>query len=395
MTNPEDEIFEISSISADVLNAAIDTSISASFVAGLHSKGHHNGISDVTFNEALSLRGEISKLSVSLGTDLHINDDTSIFLSPQTSGIDDNIFHLETILDDKCVEEIAKQVSAMSADTSDRAKTHRLSKLWMISEDLAKGAIDHNTHLNRLNSDNNLSRHYSSNDRMLRYRRINSTFFSDTMFVHEKATSLRGYKCCQVFVSDKGYVAVYPMKRQEEFQTAFHWFCKQVGVPVELVVDAHKAQTSNITKRFCHQIGTTLRILERGTPWSNQAELYIGLLKEDSTRDLRTSNAPLVLWDYAIERRAMIHNLIPRPLFQNNGLTPHEVTFGSQGDISRLCNYGWYDWVYYRDHSTFPIPKLKVLHFLGPMINDGNEMAQAILTSQATVITRRTLRRLT
>ena len=202
---------------------------------------------------------------------------------------------------------------------------------------------------------------------MLWYKRINSVFFSDTMNAHKNATSLRGYTCYQVFVSDKGYVVVYPMKTQEEFQTAFHWFCKQVGVPVDLVVDAHKAQTSAQTKRFCHQVGTTLRILECGTPWSNRAELYIGLLKEATTKDMRHANSPLALWDYALERRAMIHNLVPRPLFQNQGLSPHEITFGSQGDISRLCNFGWYQWVYYRDHGTFPVSKLKLGRVLGPM----------------------------
>ena len=41
------------------------------------------------------------------------------------------------------------------------------------------------------------------------------------------------------FVSDKGFVAVYPMKLQAEFQTALYWFCKEAGVPVDLVVDAH------------------------------------------------------------------------------------------------------------------------------------------------------------
>jgi len=123
------------------------------------------------------------------------------------------------------------------------------------------------------------------------------------------------------------------MKSQAEFQTALHWFCKEVGVPVDLVVDAHRAQTSNKVQRFCDQVGTTLRILEKGTPWANRAELYIGLLKEAVRKDMRESNSPMVLWDYAIEQRAAIHNLVPRPLFQNNGLTPHAATFGSQGDV--------------------------------------------------------------
>ena len=33
-------------------------------------------------------------------------------------------------------------------------------------------------------------------------------------------------------------------------------------------------------KKFCNDIGTNLRALEEGTPWSNKAELYNGLIKE-------------------------------------------------------------------------------------------------------------------
>ena len=34
-------------------------------------------------------------------------------------------------------------------------------------------------------------------------------------------------------------------------------------------------QMSSEVKKFCNDIGTTLRALEEGTPWSNNAELYI------------------------------------------------------------------------------------------------------------------------
>ena len=50
----------------------------------------------------------------------------------------------------------------------------------------------------------------------------------------------------------------------------------------------------------------------------------------------------MVLWDYAIQRRASIHNAVPRPLFQADGQTPHVSTFGVQGDISNLCTFGYY-----------------------------------------------------
>ena len=103
----------------------------------------------------------------------------------------------------------------------------------------------------------------------------------------------------------------------------------------------------------------------------------------------------MCLWDYAIERRAMIHNLVPRPLFQNNGLTPHAATFGESGDISNICTFGYYEWVYYRDQGSFPQNKEQLGRVLGPIRNEGNEMAQAVVTRKATVVPRRTMRKLT
>ena len=44
-------------------------------------------------------------------------------------------------------------------------------------------------------------------------------------------------------------------------------------------------QMSQEVRKFCNDIGTTLRALEEGTPWSNKAELYIGLLKEAVRED--------------------------------------------------------------------------------------------------------------
>ena len=90
-------------------------------------------------------------------------------------------------------------------------------------------------------------------------------------------------------------------------------------------------------KKFCNQIGTTLRILEQNTQWANQAEKYVGLLKEAVRKDMHEANLPLVLWDYFDERRAAILCLMARDLFQLQGSNPHTATFGEEGDISNLC----------------------------------------------------------
>ena len=228
---------------------------------------------------------------------------------------------------------------------------------------------------------------------MLRYRRINSFFFTDTFFAKGDAKSSRGNTCMQLFVSDKGYVAVYPMTTKSKFKDCLHLFCKEVGVPHTLVLDMSGEQTTNAVKHFSNQVGLTLRLLEESTQWANRAELYIGLLKTAITKDLRTSNSPMVLWDYCSERRTLIHNLTPRDLFQNSGKTPTEATFGTQGDLSNLCTFGWYDWCYYRETSNHQFPHQRWLlgRVLGPSKNEGNEMAQNVLTHLGTVVPRRTV----
>ena len=110
-----------------------------------------------------------------------------------------------------------------------------------------------------------------------------------------------GNTCFQLFVSEKVFVATYPMINQEELYMALHWLCKDIGVPVNLIVDAHLAQKYINVKIFCNKLGTILNILEKGTPWANISELYIGLLKYSVCKYMHASHSPMVLWDYAIE----------------------------------------------------------------------------------------------
>ena len=70
------------------------------------------------------------------------------------------------------------------------------------------------------------------------------------------------------------------MKRKSEVLLAIKLFAKEVGAPDSVVADMSGEQMSTEVKKSCNDIGTTLRALEEGTPWSNKAELYIGLIKE-------------------------------------------------------------------------------------------------------------------
>ena len=156
-----------------------------------------------------------------------------------------------------------------------------LSKIWRISPGDAKRTIDTTTQTSVRTQDPTLSCNYGTNDRMLRYRHIQDYFFMDTFFATKKGgRSTCGHTCGQLFVTDKGFLYAVPMQRKSEVLQAIKQFAKEIGVPTSIIADMASEQMSQGVRKFCNDIGRTLRALEEGTPWSNKAELYIGLLKE-------------------------------------------------------------------------------------------------------------------
>ena len=125
-------------------------------------------------------------------------------------------------------------------------------------------------------------------------------------------------------------------------------------------------------RQFCHEIGTTLSVLEEGTPWANKAELCIGLIKEAVRKDMNKTDSPIVSWDHCVERRARINNLTARNLFSLQGQNAHFTVTGEEGDISNLCKFGWYDWCHFRDHNSFPMNREILGRVLGPARGEGN-----------------------
>ena len=93
------------------------------------------------------------------------------------------------------------------------------------------------------------------------------------------------------------------MRTKSEVLQAVKQFAKEIGAPDAIICDMSHEQTSRSLRKFCGEIGTTLPVLEEGTPWANKAELYIGLIKEAVRKDMKDSNCPLAFWDYCAERR--------------------------------------------------------------------------------------------
>jgi hypothetical protein len=93
--------------------------------------------------------------------------------------------------------------------------------------------------------------------------------------------------CCKLFVTCKGFVYVVPLKSKSNVLNAVKQFAKEIGAPAALIFDMSGEQTSQPMRKFCHEIGTSLRVLEEETPWANKVERYIGLIKEAVRKDMK------------------------------------------------------------------------------------------------------------
>ena len=159
---------------------------------------------------------------------------------------------------------------------------------------------------------------------MLRYEQIDEIFYTDTLFYTKKAKKdSRGNTYFQIFVTEKGFLCVVPMKSKGSVPQSLKQFTKEIGAPEALVLDYLGEQTSEEVSQFSNNVGTALRVLEEGTPWSNRSEIYIGLSKESTSKDTREADSPLVFWDYCAERKARVHNLTARNMFHLYGSNPH------------------------------------------------------------------------
>ena len=72
------------------------------------------------------------------------------------------------------------------------------------------------TQLGKQDVEGSLSSCFGTNDRMLRYKRRNYLFYTDTFF-GKKVISMLWFSMTQLFENGKGLLKVYGMKSEKEF----------------------------------------------------------------------------------------------------------------------------------------------------------------------------------
>jgi len=192
-----------------------------------------------------------------------------------------------------------------------------------------------------------LDRRFKTNDRMLRYSRLSTNMYTDTMFASK--ASLRGNTCGQVYTNDIDFTRFYPMKDRKEIPDTLSQFFREEGVPSQLIVDGAREQIGQKVRRTCSDANCGIRQLEYDTPWANRTEMAIRELKRGVRRMMRSSLSPLRLWDYCSQLQARIRSSTAHNNVRLDGEVPQTLVDGTTFDISNLAEFGWYDWIKYRD----------------------------------------------
>ena len=108
--------------------------------------------------------------------------------------------------------------SAVHVERHQGVTAKHLAKIWRIDENVAKRTLDVTSQRSVRTDNPKLSRNYTTNDRMLRYKHLKEYFFMDTLFATSKASkSSHGHTCAQLFVTDKGLYMLFLCKRRTKF----------------------------------------------------------------------------------------------------------------------------------------------------------------------------------
>ena len=144
-----------------------------------------NTLDPQSFYDALETQTAVSKLKMLVGATSIIEpeEDDDLWTNEEPWNVMIDISSLEKMVDD-----LDNEIGATATKASG-VTPKQLSKIWSIDIETAKRIIDLTSQHAKHEGRSHLKRRYSTNDRMLRYKRIRTHFCMDTFQVTAKAVS--------------------------------------------------------------------------------------------------------------------------------------------------------------------------------------------------------------
>jgi hypothetical protein len=308
----------------------------------------------------------------------------------------DSSFHVMTIASDLCqispIYDESLFVTSVKAYVHDTSCYHihatqtsrrkgtvsptDLANRWFIGIELARRTIEATTQRGvrdfTMTSGTQRMKHRFQ---QLLYRHLKATVYTDTLFTSIK--SMRQNTCAQIYVTDFQWVKVYPLRRKADAHLSLDQLHRDFGVFHTIVSDNAPELKHGEFRRKAIHAGSVIRPIEAYVHNQNLAEVGIRELRRMYRKAMSQTNAPHILWDHCMELMAELRSHTALDLLALKGDTPSTLLTGDSPDISRLCEFKWYDHVWYID----PIDKMdkrKLARYLGPSHDVGQAMASKL-----------------
>ena len=194
-----------------------------------------------------------------------------------------------------------------------------------------------------------------------------------------------------------GFAVCYPVKltTSKEIGQCLEHFCHDFGVPSLLKSDGHPSQVGHnaFFQSVVRKYNIKHTLSEPYRAHQNPAESTIRELKMRSYQVMFRKRVPKRLWDYGLIWICETMNISVSSSRYAKGRTPIEAITGETPDISEYTDFGFYDWVLYRDNAG--LGETKLGRWLGVLHKIGQLMSYYVLPIGCKVISCVTVQRLT
>ena len=332
--------------------------------------------------------------------------DPSLFLTSEDHVVNELVITYNDIQDDTgmnhlTINAMAKYASLIRNQTFHASSVRHskkgeinfsyLSELWDIPLKVAKRTLDVTENFYYSSIHGPFTRRRRASHGRREHVRLSgnlSRFCTDTF--PSNVISLRGNRYTQLYTNRANFTRPYHIKTKGDAGSTFHRFIEEVGIPSEILSDGAPELTLSHFGKTCQKYRILQTCTEPNSPWQNPAELSGGTIKRKVRRILKTTNAPIRLWDYCWDYVCQIRNYTAMDHIFLDGLTPHQKVTGTVPNISELIQYKWFDWIWYLDLSN-PVRE-SLGKYLGPAEHCGEGYTSYILTRKGKVIVRSSVR---
>ena len=305
-----------------------------------------------------------------------------------------------TTLDDSDLEidphtlDVPRIRTYVSHERHNKVTADRLSDMLCIGPERAKQMIRVTRQQGVRSAILPIGRRYRA-DRMYDVKRLSGKFATDTLY--GKVQSLRGHKASQVYSHKCGFKAVYHMSRvnNEQVGRSLNDFIFDYGAPSHLTYDGAAVQVGAKTafQDTIRRANIDYHVSAPRRPNENPAEGAIRDIKMRWYRLQAKKNVPDRLWDYGISYVCETGNIIPTSSRYSKGRTPIECITGETPDISEYTDFGFYDWVMFRNNAG--LGTTEIGRWIGVSHRVGQLMSYWVLPSSGIPISCTTVQKVT